>query len=166
MKAKINSDLQRILKLYEKRNVNITWDETMELRKICISGIAAGAVLLIMSTIFSMLAAVIAPYDIFDLGGMRAANDPVMALFFLYPFIFALAAAVLFNEIERALEGDKVKRGIRFGLLLFVIFTIPNQFVIFSSMTYPPGFYIGNLLTGLVGFPVLGIVITTLWERL
>jgi hypothetical protein len=32
-------------------------------------------------------------------------------------------------------------------------------------MIYPPGFYIGNLIFGIVGFPALGVLYTRIWAR-
>jgi len=30
-------------------------------------------------------------------------------------------------------------------------------------MTYPAGFYLGNILFGIVGFPLLGILFARIW---
>jgi hypothetical protein len=37
------------------------------------------------------------------------------------------------------------------------------MFVIYSSMVYPAGFYIGNILFGVVGFPALGMLYARIW---
>ena len=50
------------------------------------------------------------------------------------------------------------------GLLLFIIQTIPGMQVIFTSMTYPPGFYIGSFLDCIIGYPVLGILFVKIWN--
>jgi hypothetical protein len=45
-----------------------------------------------------------------------------------------------------------------YGVLLFVLVTIPSMFVMISSMNYPVGFYITPVLEGAIGNPVLGII--------
>jgi len=37
------------------------------------------------------------------------------------------------------------------------------MFVIYSSMNYPIGFYIGNLLVGIIGFPAVGMLYARIW---
>jgi len=105
------------------------------------------------------------PYDIATLGGMRAMNDPVMLLYFLYPFVFAFAAAGVFDIIKSSLTGKNVRdKGLMFGALLFTLVTIPSVFVMASSMDYPVGFYLAQVLEGIIGYPVLGILFTRIWK--
>jgi hypothetical protein len=137
----------------------------METRKIIISGLAGGLILFVLQFAFSFIAAIIAPYDVLALGGMRAVNDPIMALFFAEPFVLAFAAAIAFSVVRGSFPGPAPDAGIRFGLMLFLLITIPNTFVIFTSMNYPPGFHISNILFGVVGFPIAGMIYTTVWEQ-
>jgi len=51
-----------------------------------------------------------------------------------------------------------------FGLLLFIIQTLPGMYVIFTSMTCPPGFHIGSFLDCIIGYPVLGILFVKIWN--
>lgn len=138
----------------------------MNSRVIVLSGAGGGLILLILQTLFSTIGQVIDPYDIFTLGGMRAVDDPIMIFFFAYPFVFAFAAAILFHAMEPCLPKEIKAKGIRFGFLLFLIFTVPNMFVIFTSMNYPLGFHIGNFLLGIIGYPLLGVIFGTLDERI
>jgi hypothetical protein len=94
---------------------------------------------------------------------MRPVTDPLSVLFFLYPFVLAFTGAVLFDFVSPALSGDMVRKGTLFGLLLIVISTIPNLFVIWSSMYYPAGFYLSNILSGIIGFPLFGILCAWIW---
>lgn len=50
-----------------------------------------------------------------------------------------------------------------FGLLLFIIQTLPDMCVIFPSMTYPPKFHIGSFPDSIIGYSVLGILFVTIW---
>ena len=133
-------------------------------KNIVLAGFSGGVVLLVFMFVFSRIAAAIAPFDIATLGGMRAMNDPVMALFFLYPFVLSFVAAILFDVIKDSLKGTVLSKGLTFGLLLFMLQTIPSIFVIFTSMTYPFGFHLSTFLYGIIGYPVIGILYAKIWN--
>jgi hypothetical protein len=136
----------------------------MDLKKILIAGIAGGILLFVAQFAFSMIGNLIAPYDIFTIGGMRARDDPIMLLFFAYPFVLSFMSAIAFDRVKGALAGSCCGgAGFTFGRVLILLITIPSMFVIFTSMTYPPGFYIENLLFGIIGFPALGMLYARIW---
>jgi hypothetical protein len=138
----------------------------MEGKKILIAGIAGGILLLIAQFVFSMVANVVAPYDVFALGGMRQMHDPIMFLFYAYPFVLSFMSAIVFDLVKGALKPAGCGgAGLTFGLILIALVTVPGMFVIFSSMTYPPGFYIGNILFGIIGFPLLGMLYARIWGK-
>ncbi|RPJ53403.1 MAG: hypothetical protein EHJ95_02330 [Methanobacteriota archaeon] len=112
----------------------------------------------------SALAAAFFPYDVLALGGMRSIDDPVMALFFAWPFVFSFAAAIVFDMVQESFHGPVVQRGVRYGTVLLLLYTLPSFFVVYSSMNYPAGFYLANLLLGIVGFPLLGVLFARLRE--
>ena len=136
----------------------------MNIKNIIAGGIAGGITLLIAMFVFGKIAGFIAPFDMATLGGMRAANDPVMAFFVLYPFVLAFAAAILFDMIKNSLNGTYLNKGLMFGFLLFIIETIPSIFIIFTTMTYPLGFYLSSFLTGIIAYPVIGIIFVKIWK--
>ncbi len=137
----------------------------MQPKKILIAGVLGGFILLITSLLGGFVANALIPYNIFEIPGMRPMTDPIAALFFLYPFVLAFAGAILFDFMHMVLKGEKVRKGVVFGLLLIILVTIPNQFVIWSSMYYPAGFYLSGILNGIIGFPLFGILCATLWEK-
>jgi hypothetical protein len=136
----------------------------MNAKNILIAGSAGGAVLLFLLMIFSTLSTIIAPYDIAKLGGMRAMDDPIMIMFFFYPFVLAFAAAGVFDIVQGSLSGAPFNKGVKYGVLLFVLVTIPSMLVMISSMNYPVGFYIVQVLEGAIGYPVLGIIFAKIWK--
>jgi hypothetical protein len=137
----------------------------MKVKSVVLCGIAGGALIEIVMLASSALAAAILPYDVLALGGMRPASDPVIALFFAWPFVFAFAAAIVFDRIQEAFDGTAVQRGIRYGTVLVLLYTLPSIFVVSTSMTYPAGFYLANILLGIIGFPLLGVLFVRLWEQ-
>jgi hypothetical protein len=136
----------------------------MDWKKVLIAGIAGGILLLVAQFVFSMVANIIAPYDIFAIGGMRARDDPVMLLFFAYPFVLAFTSAIAFDRVKGALAPTCCGgAGFAFGLILFLLITVPSMFVIYSSMDYPRGFYVANILFGAIGFPAVGMLYARIW---
>lgn len=130
----------------------------MNAKFIGIGTVAGGLVLLVVTFLADAIAQLITPYDFLSIGGMRAMDDPVMGLFFLYPFIFALMAAFVFDLVQSAIPGDWTKKGLLYGGILFILVVIPNMIVIFSSMVYPTGFYTSNILAGIIGYPLIGLI--------
>jgi hypothetical protein len=109
-----------------------------EWKKVLVAGIAGGILLFIAQFAFSILANLVAPFDIFAIGGMRRPTDPVMLLFYAYPFVLSFASAVVFDLVKDALPRSCCGgAGLAFGLILILLVTVPGMFVIFSSMDYP-----------------------------
>jgi len=134
-------------------------------KKIFIATLAGGLLLTLCELVFGQVANAVAPYDIFAIGGMRPADDPLMLLFFAYPFVLAFFSSLVFDTVEKALEGPPLRKGIGFGVILLLLVTLPSLFVIFSSMLYPAGFYLANFLTGVIGFPLLGCLFAWIWAK-
>jgi len=134
-------------------------------KKIFIATLAGGFLLTLCEMVFAQAANAIVPYNIFEIGGMRSPADPVMLLFFAYPFVLAFTSSLVFDTVEKALDGPPLRKGIGFGVILLLLVTLPSLFVIYSSMDYPTGFYIANFLTGVIGFPLLGCLFAWIWAK-
>ena len=133
-------------------------------KTVLFAGILGGIWLVIITYLGSNAGTMSAPYDIMTLDGMRSENDPVLALFFLYPFVLSFTSAVVFGMVRTSLDGTDIRRGLLFGLVMILLVMIPSLYVIYTSMTYPPGFFIGSVFTDLIGFPVLGILYARIWS--
>ncbi|MEI7432926.1 MAG: hypothetical protein WCJ93_01605 [Methanomicrobiales archaeon] len=59
----------------------------MEWKKFAISCVLGSVLLYITLFLVSAITMFIAPFNIFDIGGMRTATDPIMVLYFLYPVL-------------------------------------------------------------------------------
>lgn len=128
-------------------------------KSIVIGTVAGGILLWIVMFVIDTLVGAVLPYDIFSLDGMRTMDDPMMALFFISPFVTALVASIAFGMVKNAFKGTAGQQGLQFGILLFLIYTIPNVFIVYASMNYPAGFFASNLLNGIIGFPLLGFLL-------
>ena len=138
----------------------------MNAKNIIAGGFIGGIALLIVNFVISALIMLIAPYDALTLGGMRPAEDPLMFFFFAYPVVLSFAAAVVFDLVKDALQGSPASKGMMFGAALILLYTVPSVFITFTSMNYPVGFYLENLLFGIIGFPLIGTVYAMIWEHL
>jgi hypothetical protein len=136
----------------------------MDAKKIAVGGISAGFLLLVLMMVSGFLVNLIMPADISRYAGMRAMDDPVMMLFYLYPFVIALGAAVVFDGVKGCLEGSAEQKGLRFGALLFCVMTIPSLFVMYTSMTWPLDFYVSTGIWEIIAFPLMGILFARIWK--
>lgn len=137
----------------------------MEWKKFIVSLVLGSVLLYITLFLISAITMLIAPFNIFDLGGMRSATDPVMMLYYLYPVLLSLITTVVFSVVRGALQGSYIEKGLMFGLLMFLLLTVTSGFIIITTMHYPVGFYIDMILNGLISYPLLGILYTIIWER-
>lgn len=137
----------------------------MNAKNILAGGFIGGIVLLAVNFVISALVALVAPYDVLALGGMRSVEDPLMLFFFAYPFVLSFAAAIVFDLVKDALPGQAGSKGAIYGAALILLYTLPSVFITFTSMNYPAGFYLETLLFGVVGFPLIGAIYAMIWER-
>jgi hypothetical protein len=137
----------------------------MEWKKFMISWVLGSVLLYITLFLVSAITMVIAPFNIFDIGGMRSATDPFMMLYYLYPVLLSFITTYVFSVVRGSLQGSHVEKGLMFGVLMFLLLTVPSGFIIITTMQYPVGFYIDMILNGLISYPLLGILYTAIWEK-
>lgn len=131
----------------------------MEPKKTILAGFLAGVVISIISLTVSSLVQYLFQFNVLDLGGMRAKDDPVMLLFFLHPWVVGFAMAFVYSKLEKAISGDYIQKGLRFGLLIWLVSSIPSAFIVYSSMNYPIGFTVNSVLGTILYMTAAGIVI-------
>jgi hypothetical protein len=136
----------------------------MQPKNIALGGIAAGFMLLILMMVSGYLVSLVIPTGIGQYGGMRAMNDPIMNLFYLYPFVVAFAAAIVFDGVRECLKGDQIQKGLMFGGLLLILMTVPSLYVMFTSMTWPVDFYVSTGIWEMISFPLMGIMFARIWK--
>ncbi|NYZ76781.1 hypothetical protein H0O02_00505 [Candidatus Micrarchaeota archaeon] len=133
------------------------------MKKFIISGLVAGVVILVLWNVVGMLFGALLGFDVSALPGLRSYTDPIMTLYYLYPFVFGFALAYAYPFVEGKLKGDMVVKGFGFGILIFVINAIPSAFLNFTSMGYPFSFTVVSIIGPLVYLPAAGIAIA--WVR-
>jgi hypothetical protein len=126
------------------------------MKKIILPGVIAGIAILVLgmlvSYLFMLIPSVSADYA--NTAIMRQWQDPLMMLFFLYPFILGIILAFIWDKSKTLFKGTLWKRGCNFGLAIFLIATIPGMFITYTSMPYSLmtviSWTVGGLLNALV----------------
>jgi hypothetical protein len=113
-------------------------------KQFILAGILSGIVIAILMFTLGAIVQLIFPYDVFSIGGMRPITDPLMMLFFLSPLIVGFAQTSLYFATKKAFAGKDKNKTIKLGLLMFLIYIVPSEFIILTTMTYPFGFHVEN----------------------
>jgi hypothetical protein len=82
-----------------------------------------------------------------------------MMLLFLHPLVLGLVFAHAYKYVGKSLKGNPMKKGEEYGMLMWLVFTVPSAFVVLTSMNYPPIFTIQQVVGGLLMMFVGGMVI-------
>ena len=136
----------------------------MKLKRFIVAGFAGGLVILIASMVFQMAVQAVWPFNIFELGGMRAQDDPVMMLFFLHPWVLSFCMTAVYAKLGSSLQGNKLWKGNKFGFLMWLVAGLPSAFIVYSSMNYPIGFSVNSLFGSLVYMMLAGVAIAVIME--
>lgn len=131
-------------------------------RKIIVTGLLAGLVMLAVSVVLSFLSN-LALSDLMteygNTGLYRPWNDPLMSIYFAYPFVMGLALAWFWNRIKDAFGGNSVwGRGLRYGFAYWIIATIPGMVITYSSFQVSLPMVLTWTVFGLVGALAGGLV--------
>jgi len=90
---------------------------------------------------------------------IRPWKDPLMSLFLVYPFIQGLILAWAWNKSKSLFQGTAISRGIKFGLSIWLIASVPGMFVTYSCFPISLLTVISWTVDGLVNGPVAGMIL-------
>jgi hypothetical protein len=129
------------------------------MKKIIVSGLVAGIVLLILS-IFGLYATIwffpklaIQYYDpTFDTQSSR------YMLYFAHPFVIALALSWFWDRFKPVIKGSFLTRGIEFGLVYATIALFPLMWLIYSAINVSLAMVATWFVFGLVQGVLAGFV--------
>ena len=103
------------------------------MKKIVLPGLAAGAVILVVSLVLMQFWEAVIPglAAEYQTPLFRPWSDPLMMLFFLYPFVLGLAFAWLWFKTKTVWKGPY-----EMALAYFCVASVPGMFVTLTSMPY------------------------------
>jgi len=105
------------------------------MKKVVIPGIVAGIAMLIVGMLVSMAIHAIFPALAAEYRTMlfRPWEDPIMSLYFAYPFVLGLALAFIWDKVKELVSGGPLKRAVHLALGYFFISTVPGMLITYSS---------------------------------
>jgi hypothetical protein len=105
------------------------------MKKVIFPGLVAGVVLLILSILGLYLNMWIFP-DLAMQYFQPAFNEQSsrIMLYFIHPFIIAMALSWFWSKIKGILKGSFLTRGIEFGIIYALVATFPAMWLVFSSI--------------------------------
>lgn len=105
------------------------------MKKIIVSGLTAGVVLLALSILGLYVTIWFFP-DIAMQYFNPAFNDQSkrVLIYYIHPFIISLALSWVWNRFKGTLKGAFLTRGIEFGLMYVLIADLPVMWLIYSAM--------------------------------
>ena len=129
------------------------------MKKIILSGLLAGVVLLIFSILALYLTIWLFPglavqyYDpAFDTGPDK------YLLYYVHPFVIALALSWFWDRCKSLLTGSFLTRGIEFGVIYALIAILPSLWLTYSAMSVSLAIVGTWLLFGLFQGLIAGLV--------
>ncbi|MAG78608.1 hypothetical protein CL616_04565 [archaeon] len=128
-------------------------------------GLIIGTILLVVGFGLNFLINAIFPFlaaEYQNTAIFRAWTDPLMWLFFLYPFIIGIAFSLLWEKTNFK-EKNIWKNGLNFGLFYFVIATIPGMVISYSSFQVSLLMTLSWTFSGLL-YAVLAGILLTKWK--
>lgn len=136
-------------------------------KKIILSGLLVGLINFIASMAVSKIFGVIFPVinaEYQNTNLFRPWSDPLMLLFFVYPFLMGIIFAWFWNKTKN-IFGENMNGGINFGITYWIIASIPGMFITYSSMPYSLLMVISWLVEGLVGALLAGIILVKIDKK-
>jgi len=106
------------------------------MKKIFISGLVAGFVLLVLSVLGLYLTIWFLPdlaVQYFD-PAFSTESDKII-LYYIHPFVISMALSWFWSRFKGILTGSFLGRGIEFGLIYTLVATFPMMLLIYSAMS-------------------------------
>ena len=133
------------------------------MKKIIVSGLVAGVAIFVVSMVLSQLTNFLLPniaQEYQNSGIFRPWSDPLMSLYFLYPFILGLVLAWFWDKTKGSFKNTKCGRGVCFGFSYWLVASIPGMLITYSSFTVSLIMVISWSLVGLVEALAAGWVLS------
>jgi hypothetical protein len=126
-------------------------------------GLIIGVANLVVGLVLNWLVSTVLPSiaQEYQNGSMfRPWSDPLMMVYFGYPFILGFAASYLWDLVKEHLKGKPEQKAMQFATIYFIIATIPGMFITFTSFQISLGMVLVWAVTGFIQAYVAGLVIT------
>ncbi len=122
--------------------------EVINLKKVIIPGLIAGALMLISAVILNVVMDSLFPEisKQYRQGGFfRPWSDPLMSLIFIQPVILGITMAFVWENVT-----EKLTPPLRFGLIYWAIVTLPGMLISYSTFNISLLMILSWTFTGLI----------------
>ncbi|MBN1881511.1 MAG: hypothetical protein JW885_04995 [Deltaproteobacteria bacterium] len=131
-------------------------------RNIIVTGLLAGLAMLAVEMGLAFLSNLVLPGLMAEYANIwlfRAWNDPLMSIYFAYPFVMGLALAWFWNRVKSTFRGKSAwGRGALYGFAYWIIATIPGMVITYSSFQISFPMVLTWTVSGLIGAVAGGLV--------
>ena len=107
------------------------------MKKILKLGIISAVVVLAIGMILNRILQIVFPSLVSEYQNpslFRPWSDPIMSVYFIYPFILGILLAWIWLKTKSLLEGkSNLKKGIYFGIAYWIVASIPGMVISYSS---------------------------------
>jgi hypothetical protein len=137
------------------------------MKNFVVVGLIAGVVMFVVSLVFGPICQVVFPVlktEYQNPALFRPWSDPLMMLFFAYPFIQGIILAWIWSKIKVLFKkGKDWEKGVKFGLIYWVL-NLLGLFVTYT--TFPVSFLMvaSWALSTLVSLPLAGVIYAKLMK--
>jgi hypothetical protein len=131
-----------------------------------VTSIIAGFGALVVSFIFNFVTKTLLPSLALEYNNpliFRPWSDPIMSLYFLYPFVLSFVLALAWDK-TKTLFTNKIfiMRGIKFGLFYCLVAAVPGMLISYSTFQVSGLMILSWTLNGLLEALVIGIILAKL----
>lgn len=128
-------------------------------------GLIAGLANLILGFVLNWLTGFMLPgiyREYQNTAVFRPWNDPLMLLYFAYPFILGVILAYLWGLLKENFKGDLLKKAFNFAKIYLILATIPGMFITYTSMQISLPMVLWWAFTGFLQVFVAGLIFARL----
>lgn len=106
------------------------------MKKVVISGLVAGALMLGVSLLLSLIISAIFPDSMAEYSNsdiFRQWGDPLMYYFFLHPFVMGVILSFIWLKVGGLINGEGLEKGLVYGFYVWIFFGVPGMLMTISS---------------------------------
>ena len=116
------------------------------MKKVVIFGLVAGALMLAVSIVLSLIISSIFPEAMAEYSNaeiFRQWVDPLMYYFFLHPFLMGVILSFIWLKVRGLIDEEGLKKGLVYGFYVWLFFGVPGMLMTISTFQVSP-FLVGT----------------------
>ena len=137
------------------------------MKKTIVAGLLTGVAILVVGVVWRQLQNLILPSvetEYQNLNLFRPWSDPIMSLYYLYPFILGIILAWLWKRYLNLTGGNaNLRKAINFSVTYWIV-TLPGMVISYSSYPISIAMISSWTINGLISSLVAGLVLFRLFR--